>query len=298
LDEVEPGGSVAVVRLRSLGDSVLTTPALRILKRARPDVRVAVMVEDPFRAIFEDQPDTDVILPPRLDALRKLRAAVCLNLHGGSRSAWMTVASGARRRVGFGHYRMQWAYDLHVPRAQEILGEERTVHTAEHLASAMFWLGAPRCKIPRASLGSHALPTSTSVAVIHPFAATPAKTWPAEGFRAVAGHLEHSGMEVVVIGGADDDFTPFAAWRTMRGAILGQVKDLLAGAALFVGNDSGPAHMAAAFGLPVLAIFGASNPAIWGPWRTQSRVVTAPDGIASVSVDQVLEALARLGVRV
>jgi len=298
LDDVEPGGRVAVVRLRSLGDSVLTTPALRILKRARPDVRVGVMVEDRYRAVFEDQPDTDVILPARLAALRRFRPRLCLNLHGGTRSAWITRASGARWRAGFGHYRMQWAYNLRIPRAQQILGAERIVHTAEHLASAMFWLGAPVMEIPRASLGCR-VPRGPSIAtaVLHPFAAAPEKTWPAAGFQAIAGHLERSGMEVVVIGGAGDDFAPFRAWRTLPGAPLAEVKDLLATAALFVGNDSGPAHLAAAFGLPVVAIFGASDPAIWGPWRTQSEVVAAPAGIASVHVDSVLEALARLGVR-
>ena len=298
LDDVEPAGSVAVLRLRSLGDSVLTTPALGILKRARPDLRVAVMVEDRFRAVFEDQPDTDEILPPRLGALRKFRPSLCLNLHGGTRSAWLTRASGARWRAGFGHYRMQWAYNLGIPRAQEILGVERTVHTAEHLASAMFWLGAPVGEIPRACLGSRApRPSEAAVAVLHPFAATREKTWPAEGFCSVARHLEHSGMEVVVVGGADDDFAPFRAWRSMPGAPLGEVKDVMAGAALFVGNDSGPAHIAAAFGLPVVTIFGDSDPAIWGPWRTASEVVAASGGIAAVAVDQVLDAVARLGVR-
>jgi ADP-heptose:LPS heptosyltransferase len=214
----------------------------------------------------------------------------------------MTRASGARWRAGFGHYRVQRAYNLRIPRAQQILGVERTVHTAEHLASAMFWLGAAfddkPGEIPRARLGSRAKrPASPATAVLHPFAATPEKTWHAAGFQTVAGHLQHSGMEVVIIGGAGDDFAPFRAWRTMPGAPLGDVKDVLACAALFVGNDSGPAHMAAAFGLPVVTIFGASDPAIWGPWRTQSEVVAAPGGIGAVRVDQLWEALARLGVR-
>jgi heptosyltransferase-3 len=54
--------------------------------------------------------------------------------------------------------------------------------------------------------------------------------------------------------------------------------------------------MAAAFGVPVVAIFGASDPVVWGPWRTASEVVTAPGGIARVEVSQVLDALARLRV--
>ena len=130
-----------MIRLRSLGDCVLTTPALDILKRFRPDLRVAVMVEERFRAVFEGNPDIERILPPALGALRRWRPALCLNLHGGTRSAWIAALSGARFRAGFGHFRHRIAYNVRIPRAQEILGIERKVHTAEHLASAMFYLG-------------------------------------------------------------------------------------------------------------------------------------------------------------
>jgi heptosyltransferase III len=297
LENLPPESRVAILRLRSLGDCVLTTPALDILKRARPDLRVAVMVEDRFRQIFEGNPDVEQILPPELGALRQFRPRLCVNFHGGSRSAWMTALSGARDRAGFGHFRMQLVYNRHVPRAQEILGEDRTVHTAEHLASAMFWLGAPKGEIPRAKLtatrgdGGH-------YAVIHAVAATPGKTWRADGFLAVANHLRESGLEPVFIGARGDDLSPFGAFRTLSGASLSEIKNLLSTATLFVGNDSGPAHMAAAFGLPVVVIFGKSDPAIWGPWRTASEVVTAPGGIANVGAAQVITATARLRVHV
>ena len=326
-----------MIRLRSLGDCVLTTPALDILKRCRPDLRVAVVVEDRFRALFEDNPDIDEILPPRLAAVRRFRPALCLNLHGGTRSVWLTALCGARLRAGFGHFRHQFAYNLHIPRAQRILGMERKVHTAEHLASAVFFLGAPVGEIPRAKLAVRTpaadvpvtngplvgglmtrAPASVSPAaaklvagesvtgglaaggpaVIHPVAATAEKTWRAEGFLAVAERLRDSGMEPVFIGGAGDDLSPFSAFRTLSGASLSEIKSLLSGASLFVGNDSGPAHMAAAFGLPVVVIFGASDPAIWGPWRTPCEIVAAPasQGIGSIETARVLEALARLRV--
>lgn len=143
---------MAILRLRSLGDCVLSTPGLEILKRSRPDLRLAVMVEDRFRAVFEGNPDVDEILPPALGALRRWRPILCLNLHGGGRSAWMTALSEARYRAGFGHFRYQAVYNVRIPRAQEILGVERKVHTAEHLASAVFYLGAPITEIPRAKL--------------------------------------------------------------------------------------------------------------------------------------------------
>jgi ADP-heptose:LPS heptosyltransferase len=108
--------------------------------------------------------------------------------------------------------------------------------------------------------------------------------------------LRQSGTDPVFVGGTGDDLSPFRAFRTVSGAPLAQIKQLLATASVFVGNDSGPAHMAAAFGLPVVAIFGASDPAIWGPWRTASEIVSAPGGIARVETGQVVEALTRLRV--
>jgi heptosyltransferase-3 len=290
-------GRVGIIRLRSLGDCVLTTPALDILKRARPDLRLAVMVEDRFRDIFEGNPDVEELLPPRLGALRRWRPALCLNFHGGPRSAWMTALSGARHRAGFGHFRYPVAYNVRIPRAQGILGVERTVHTAEHLASAMFYLGAPMGEIPRAKLiTSLGRPGGPPHCVIHPVAATPQKTWRADGFLAVAERLKRGGLEPVFIGAAGDRLSPFRAFRTVAGAPLSEIKALLAGAALFVGNDSGPAHMAAAFGVPSVTIFGPSDPAIWGPWRTASEVVRAPGGIGRVEIAQVLDAIARLKV--
>ncbi len=59
----------------------------------------------------------------------------------------------------------------------------------------------------------------------------------------------------------------------------------MSGASLFVGNDSGPAHMAAAFGVPVVVLFGPSNPVTWAPWRTAAQVMTAREDIARDSVD-------------
>jgi ADP-heptose:LPS heptosyltransferase len=286
-----PGSRVAILRLRSLGDCVLTTPALGILKRFRPDLRVAVAVEDGFRAIFEDHPDIDELLPPEIGAVRRFRPALCLNLHGGTRSAWMTALSGAKWRAGFGHFRHELVYNVRIPRAQEILGVERKVHTAEHLASAMFYLGAPMGEVGRAKLQSAQAGRPVPLAVIHPMAANPAKTWPAANFLAVADHLQASGIEPVFIGAAADDLSAFARFRTIQGAPLAEIKSLLSTASLFVGNDSGPAHMAAAFGVPVVVIFSASDPDIWGPWRTAGEIVRAP-----ASTEQVLEALARLRV--
>lgn len=296
LEAVPRGGRVLVIRLRSLGDCVLSTPALQLLKQARPDLHLAVVVENRFRAIFEGNPDVDSLLEPETSAVRHLKADLCLNLHGGTRSAVLTAASAAAWRAGFDHFRHSFVYNVRIPPAQQILQVNRKVHTCEHVASAVFHLGVPVTDIPRARL--HADPMSAGLyAVLHPVASQPDKTWPADRFLAIAHHLRKQfDLEPIFIGAAGDDLSRFDPFRTIRGAPLSAVKSLLSHAVLFVGNDSGPAHMAAAFGVPVVVLFGSSDPVIWGPWRTASEILTHPAGISSVPVEDVLAALGRMRV--
>jgi ADP-heptose:LPS heptosyltransferase len=299
LERLEPSARVAIVRLRSLGDCVLTTPGISLLKQARPDLQIAVVVEPAFAPVFEGNPDIDRILPPSAREVSLWRPQFTLNLHGGGTSAWLTLASRAQFRAGFGHFRFRPIYNLRIPRAQEILGAERgierTVHTAEHVASAMFFLGVPHCHIPRARLFAATRPRPRPYAVLHPMASAPDKTWAAANFLAVAARLqEQLGLEPVFIAGPSEDATAFARYTTVAGASLDEVKSLLAGASLFIGNDSGPAHMAAAFGLPMVVLFGSSNPDIWRPWRTESVVLTSPRGIHSIGVTEVGQAVERL----
>ncbi|HEY3740068.1 MAG TPA: glycosyltransferase family 9 protein [Bryobacteraceae bacterium] len=295
LDTIATGARVAIIRVRSLGDCVLTTPALELLHRHRPDLELGVVVEDRFRGVFEHHPAVAEILEPTVVAVRAFRPQMVINFHGGTRSAVLTLSCGARVRAGFAHHAGAQAYNVRIPRAQEILGEERTVHTAEHLASAMFYLGVPQSEIPRASLfAPEGRPEDGVYAVLHPFASAPGKAWPAARFVETASRL---GMRAVVLAGPHDDVRPFEAFRVYRNAPLEQVKQLLRGAALFIGNDSGPAHVAASFDIPVVVLFGTSDPVIWAPWRAPNRILTSPEGLASIPVEACLNASAELGVR-
>jgi ADP-heptose:LPS heptosyltransferase len=156
----------------------------------------------------------------------------------------------------------------------------------------MFWLGATRAEIPRALLFSaEPSPRTGPYAVIHAVAAKPEKTWPADRFLAVA---EQLGLDTVFIGGPGDDLGAFSArFPTLTGMPLEQTKALLRDASLFVGNDSGPAHMAAAFGVPAAVLFGPSDVTVWSPWRTESQVLQATP-ITGISVAAALNAVARL----
>jgi len=292
LDRLPDGARVAVIRLRSLGDCVLTTPALALAKQYLPNLKFSVVVEPAFAAVFTGNPDVDQILGPNAASLARLRAHLAINLHGGTTSVRMMLAAASGLRAGFGHFRFQPMYNIRIPRAQEILGVDRKVHTAEHLASAMFYLGVPLTEIPPARLFAAPSSREHPYAVLHPMASSPEKTWPHANFLALAAHLETNlGLEPVFIAGPNENLSAFAAYSCVQGAPLEEVKSLLAGADLFVGNDSGPAHIAAAFGRPVVVLFGASELENWRPWRTESAVLTSPAGIDSIGVREVVEAV-------
>jgi ADP-heptose:LPS heptosyltransferase len=297
LGHLASGSRVAVIRLRSLGDCVLTTPALAILKQSRPDLQIAIAVEDRFAAVFEGNPDVQAILPATVKALVRWRPDLCVNLHGGTRSMLMTAGSVARVRAGFAHFRGAGIYNLRIPTAQEILGVNRKVHTAEHLASAMFFLGAAVQPIPRAKLFAAPLKAEAPYAVIHPMASSPEKTWARQNFLEVAQHLRKQNLDPVFVAGPNEDLSAFHDYRCIAGAPLSETKSLLKSASLFVGNDSGPAHIAAAFGVPVAVLYGSSDPIVWAPWQVESHVLTGRDSIAEIVPRQVIEAIEDMRVR-
>ena len=304
LSQITRGATVAVIRLRSLGDTVLTTPALALLKRHRPDLRVEIVLEKPFDELLEGNPDISSVISLErgagfwaryrtLIAIRQQKPSLCLNLHGGSTSAWLTAFSGAPFRAGFEHFRPAFPYNVRIPRAQRILGhpgsgradkahsgsgrpDNAPVHTAEHHASAMFHLGVPVVETPRAVLNAEPSSREKPYAVLHVSAAYFTKQWSSERFQRVAESIRDThGLEPVILAGPGESETlrEFAAFECLDGLSIRALKSLLAGARLFVGNDSGPAHIAAAFGVPCVVVFGSSNSAVWRPWQTDHEVV-------------------------
>ena len=295
------GARILVVRLRSIGDIILLTPALRLLKEWRPDLLLSVVVEHRFHELLENNPDVEEIVAPgagrgwkkiqsRWQRVRELRArhfSLCLNLHGGPTSAFITRWSGATCKVGFHHYRGRRAYDILVPDARSILGHP-DVHTAELQAAAFFHLGLPKREVPRARIfiGSRhggwwekkraelGVSRNQEYALIHPTALYATKQWAPENFAQIGDHLEREkGLLPVYSCGPGESAVLDAvgrasrsALRRLEGASLGEFAAALSGARLFVGNDSGPAHMAQALQRPAVVIFGSSSSVIWGPW--------------------------------
>lgn len=313
LPALPQGARILILRLRSIGDIVLLTPTLRLLKTWRPDLNVAVVVESRFRELLEGNHDVDEILEPgsgcgwcklrsRIAAareIRKRRFSLCVNLHGGPTSAFLARWSGAPWKAGFAHFRQSGIYQVLIPDARLILNLP-SIHTAEHQASAFFHLGMPHKEIPpacltvtsealtwwkgeRASLG---IAQGQEYAVLHPAALYFTKQWAPENFAALGNHLERQkGLRVLYTCGPEEltildkvQQAAGAAICRLPSPSLGNFLAALAGACLFVGNDSGPAHMAAALGRPGVVIFGSSSSRIWGPWRPRApwRIVQNP----------------------
>ena len=328
------------MRLRSLGDVVLTTPAIEALHEYRPDLRIVVAVEPAFTAILEGNPSVAEIFPVRHflpDAVRLARRhfPLVLNQHGGPTSALLVAATLAPVRVAWQQSQFSALANVLVPGPEAFFGD-RGVHTAEHRLTQLWWIGLPRGPVPAARvypqkdalvsvgtvLAAHGVAPGRPYAVLQPGAAFATRRWRLENFVPLAEWLasEWKLVPIVLLGPGERELraeaaSAFGGFRppavVVEGLDLRQLAALLSQARLFVGHDTGPTHVAAAAGCPVVEIFGSSTPVYWRPWATPSRVVLnefacrpcrgdrcyafdEPRCILSVTVEQVKQACREL----
>jgi heptosyltransferase III len=337
LPDLPRDSRILIIRLRSLGDLVLETAAIAALKSWRPDLQISVLVEPRFAAVFEGNPAAaEVLLSSGLGAtafeLRRRKFPVVFNQHGGPRSALLTGASGSPARVGWRGHQYSFLYNVQVPDAQEFYGRS-SVHAVEHRLSQFCWTGLPHGPIPptqvfpqpdardsvRRKLTAKGLSTAQPYAVLQPGARLPGMRWPVAKFAELAIWLrEKYGMASVVNCGAQDEDVATEIRAAMQGsAIIPDNLDireliaLISEVRLFVGNDSGPAHLAVALQKPTVVIFSFTDPEQWRPLHAESGVVSTgakfdhprgdkavlinePRPISSISTDEVREACSLL----
>src|SRR5437764_14932190 len=333
---------VLVVRLRSVGDTVLATPSLHALRRFLPGARIDVLLEDWVAPLLEGSGDVDRVVTvrrrsksSRLQVARRLRAEnydVVYNLHGGSTAALLTRATGARYRVGYADYSYASLHNHAAPPSSELWGREKT-HSVEQQLALLGWTGVPvtdrpatrLAVVPAASarvahrLRDAGLDGGSAFALIHPAAAFDTKTWAAEKFARVIEHLAARGISAVAVAARGGEkiiedvrahsSAPLTGFTDLQ---LPELTALASPASLFVGNDSGVAHIAAAVGTPQVVVFGSSNVAHWRPWSQVAAEVVreempcapcpgytcsefdAPECIRRVSVERVTAAVERI----
>jgi len=334
---------VLVVRLRSIGDTVLSTPALYALRRFLPDARIDVLLEDWVAPVLDGLTDVDNILTvergatavARARLARELRATrydVAFNLHGGTTATLLTRATGARHRVGFADYQYARLHNHTAPSPIELWGRTN-LHSVEQQLSLLGWTGVPVSDRPptrltvtsdaaasiEAKLRAAGLDEAAPIALVHPAAAFETKRWDVRNFARVTEYLHARSLNCVAVAATNEagivhelvreSSAPVTALTNLS---LQEVTALASRSRLFVGNDSGIAHIAAAVGAPSVVIFGSSNITHWRPWANAPAEVVReelpcqpcpgytcaefdqPECIRRVAVERVVAAIERV----
>jgi len=299
---------ILLVRLRLIGDVVFTTPVIRALRRHYPDAHIAYLVEPSAVEVLRNNPHlNEVILAPRRRGVRRLlddvslarrlrrkRFDMVIDLHGGPRAAWLTVATGAPTRIG---YEMPWRsriYTHRVQRSPDLFPRHSVLNqwdllgplgigecTPEHDPVEM----APdKTNTARVALQLGAIPVTADhqLVVVHVSAGNAFRRWPEESFVAMILALIRTDPRrriVITAGPSDED-----AVRRIGDAVrqhlpspeplvpffdrdLGELRALIARAAVYIGGDSGPMHIASTTRTPIVAMLGPTLAERSRPWR-------------------------------
>jgi heptosyltransferase-3 len=303
---------ILVVATRQIGDVLLTTPLIRAARQRWPQARIDVLGFAGTLGMLRGNPDIGELIesPPRpglkgLAALaRRLwrRYDLALVTQPGDRAHLIGLLA-ARKRSGIvpaGGSSSWWKTRL-LHHAVHSAGDRGKVHVvAEKLALLAPWLDTSR-QLP-AVIPPAAAPLPAQIdaqlqpgaVVMHVPSMWAYKQWPVGHFRAVAEGLLAKGRQVVLTGAPQD--------RDCIAPLLGlaqpprlldacghldfnQLTGLLGKAALYIGPDTSVSHLAAAAGLPVIAIFGPTNPLRWRPWTapgTNNVTVLQTQGLSCV----------------
>jgi len=272
--------------MRSMGDCLLLTSPIRALKEEFPGFRITVLVESRFAGCFEGNPDIDEVfsVTRKIDAWKLLlrRFGLIVNLHGGPTSLVYALLPWGPR-IGFHQFRYRKLYQGLLP------SPDPAIHTVEATMASFQWLGVKQQAPPPLRFEGHpdnakkireSLPKP--YAVIHPAALMDTKRWAPGRFAELARFLRDRGVTPVLTCGPGEESSVAAVAESLPsshiclGLSIPDLAELIRGAQLYAGNDSGPMHLAAAVGTPIVALWGSSDSRRWRPWGVQHAVVQNP----------------------
>ena len=310
--------TVLLIRLRLIGDVVLSTPVIRALRRAFPDARLTYLVERDAAAVVRHNPHLDEVLIAErrrgaarlLDdvrlawQLRRRRFDVVIDMHGGPRSSWLTLATGAPQRIGYDMPGRSWMYTRTVPRARELRPRHSVLNQWDLLSAVEGWAHEPpdpardAVEMPvdpaadrrmAERLAAAGVQPSHELVLLHVSANNPFRRWPEPAFtELVAALAAGSPNRRLVLSSGPSDRE--AAGRIAEGARaelgparanrvvefgefdLPELRALIGRSRLFIGGDTGPLHIAATTATPVVAVYGPTLPARSSPWRDPAAV--------------------------
>lgn len=301
------------MRLRLIGDVVFTTPLVRAIRREYPSARLVYLVEADAAPVVRHNPHLDeVIVAPRTRGLRRIaddlalarqlrreRFDIAIDLHGGPRSGWLTLASGARERIGYTIPGRSWMYTRTVPRARELRPRHSVVNQWDLLEALPGWRGgtperdrdAVEMPLDAAAdermagrLARAGIEAGDDLIVVHVSAGNRFRRWPEASFVSLVVDLarRHSNRRVAVSSGPSDREAASRIAATSREQLGGmgsrvvdlgefdlqELRALIGRSRLFIGGDTGPLHIAAATTTAIVGIYGPTLSAQSAPWRS------------------------------
>lgn len=304
--------NVLVMRLSAMGDILHALPAITALRQSHPGWRIGWAVEPQWKPLLaangatERSPEMPLVdrvhvVPARKWArspvsprtLREVaqtrrelwaeRYDICVDLQGAMRSAWIANWARAPRVIGEDQPRERVARYLFTERVRT-----SGVHVIEQAMEVTNAILGESLTTPLPLLPCDAAAERKADAVAKPFvllnpgAGWGAKRWPADRYAAVAENLRRSDYNVVVNAGPGEEFLASQISKLSREAAsvfrssIAELISLTRRAALVIGGDTGPMHLASALGRPVVAIFGPTDPARNGPFGGNFRVLRHP----------------------
>lgn len=320
---------ILVLRALGLGDLCAAVPALRALRRHRPDCELVLAApawQEPLAQLagVDRVVDTDPLSP--IDEVEH-GAHLAVNLHGrGPQSTRVLADTEPERFIAFAHPHLDRSADASVtwrPHEHEVHRWCRLLAESGIPADPTDLL-LPRPPAPPEdpSGTNRRRIVADGAVVVHPGAAAPARRWPAERFGAVVAALVERGHSVVLTGTAEErplceEVLAVAGPGAAGSAhVLAGETDLMglahtvAGASLMIANDTGVAHLATAFAIPSVVLFGPTPPTEWGPpptarhrslWagrRGDPHGTEIDPGLDAIEVEAVIDAIEEVSGRV
>lgn len=304
-----PLGSIEKILVRGvnwIGDTILTLPSIEALRNLLPRAHITLLVKDHLSSLFRNAPWVDEVLAcPRASAgMRSLEEEIHLvrNLRRGGyncalvfprspRSALTPYLAGIRYRIGYAAHGRGLLLTHRIRETQAL----RTSHQADYYYELVKFMGVSAGRpLPRLCIGSEedALAQSfydaTGIASQHRVIALnpgstygPAKCWPPGRYIELARRLLASPRNrLLLVGGSDNaGLVEYIYLSLNRRALKAVGKDLMLLAAilkrcdLMITNDTGPMHMASAVGIPVIALFGPTDPLTTSPLGPHNRLM-------------------------
>jgi len=332
--------NILIIKPSALGDIVLALPALAALKRSFPRARISWLVRPEYAELLRGHPDLDEIIlfdrrqlgkswyNPRafgglLELLRRLRSErfdLVFDFQGLFRTGFFGWVSGSKKRFG-----MTQAREFgHVFYTDKISQDYSCVHLVDYYLRIVAAAGAGKTEVqftlPRKPDAAEAVKNLLAgqgvhlgnYAVLVPGAARENKRWPIERFAKLAEKIvSQFGWSIVATGSQGEraasetlqELTTTHIVNLAGRTSIAELIELLRGAAVVVSNDTGPGHIAAALGVPVVMIFGPTNPARVCPYgKPECVAAVEPNGrgikadsyeprhdISHITVEQVFE---------